>query len=210
MHDVFDLHPLGKQHKQDLIEQLEHRKVTGVHYWSTTPLEVSQPSIEANGPYDLVYVNLPYKLEQSPNTVELVITETLKLWYWAIEPGGVIVIPDYNKANIRRCVDMWVKQKKINTPVEFFIYGRQMPGWIFTLVATTTIFSGWFFIAHPSLIFVNGLPYAMTSLSVIMIPLVGAFFMKISLMLITIANKVDTISAQRRSIWKIQNETLIW
>ena len=70
------------------------------------------------------------------------------------------------------------KQKKINTPVEFFIYGRQMPGWIFTLVATTTIFSGWFFIAHPSLIFVNGLPYAMTSLSVIMIPLVGAFFMK--------------------------------
>ena len=115
LHDVFDLHPLGKQHKQDLIEQLEHRKVTGVHYWSTTPLEVSQPSIEANGPYDLVYVNLPYKLEQSPNTVELVITETLKLWYWAIEPGGVIVIPDYNKANIRRCVDMWVKQKKINT-----------------------------------------------------------------------------------------------
>ena len=78
-------------------------------------MEVSQPSIEANGPYDLVYVNLPYKLEQSPNTVELVITETLKLWYWAIEPGGVIVIPDYNKANIRRCVDMWVKQKKINT-----------------------------------------------------------------------------------------------
>ena len=70
------------------------------------------------------------------------------------------------------------KQKKINTPVEFFIYGRQMPGWIFTLVATTTIFSGWFFMAHPSLIFVNGLPYAMTSLSVIMIPLVGAFFMK--------------------------------
>ena len=47
------------------------------------------------------------------------------------------------------------KQKKINTPVEFFIYGRQMPGWIFTLVATTTIFSGWFFMAHPSLIFVN-------------------------------------------------------
>ncbi len=115
LHDVFDLHPLGEQHKQDLIEQLEHRNVDNVVFNNTTPLEVNQQAIEDNGPYDLVWVNLPYKLEQSPNTVELVITETLKLWYWAIEPGGVILVPDYNKANIRRCVDMWVKQKKCNT-----------------------------------------------------------------------------------------------
>ena len=69
-------------------------------------------------------------------------------------------------------------QKKIGTPVEFFIYGRQMPGWVFTLVATGTLFSGWIFIAHPSLIFLNGFPYAMTSLSAITIPLVGIFVMK--------------------------------
>ena len=70
------------------------------------------------------------------------------------------------------------KQKKIETPVEFFIYGRQMPGWIFTLVSTSTIFSGWIFIAQPTLIFMNGLTFAMTSLSVILIPLVGVLIMK--------------------------------
>ena len=53
-----------------------------------------------------------------------------------------------------------------------------MPGWVFTLVATGTLFSGWLFIAHPSLIFLNGFPYAMTSLSAITIPLVGIFVMK--------------------------------
>ena len=70
------------------------------------------------------------------------------------------------------------KQKKIDTPVDFFIYGREMPGWVFLLVATGTIFSGWIFIAHPSLIFANGFPFAMTSLSVIIVPLVGVLVMK--------------------------------
>ena len=70
------------------------------------------------------------------------------------------------------------KQRKIETPVEFFIFGRQMPGWIFALVSTSTIFSGWVFLAQPSLIFFNGLPFSMTSLSVILIPLVGTLFMK--------------------------------
>jgi len=70
------------------------------------------------------------------------------------------------------------KQKKIDTPVEFFIYGRQIPSWIFAIVATGTIFSGWFFVIHPGLIFANGLPFAMTSLSVIMIPLIGILIMK--------------------------------
>ena len=51
---------------------------------------------------------------------------------------------------------------------------------------------------------------AMVMMMEIAMAMIEAFFMKISLMLITIANKVDTISAQRRSIWKIQNETLIW
>ncbi len=70
------------------------------------------------------------------------------------------------------------KQKRINTPVEFFLYGRQIPGWIFVLVATGTIFSGWVFIVHPSLILANGLSFAMTSLSVIVIPLIGIVVMK--------------------------------
>ena len=70
------------------------------------------------------------------------------------------------------------KQKKIDTPVEFFIYGRQMPSWIFVLITTGTLFAGWFFILHPSLILVNGLPFTMTSLSVIIIPLIGTIVMK--------------------------------
>jgi len=70
------------------------------------------------------------------------------------------------------------KQKKIDTPVEFFIYSRQVPSWIFTMVATGTIFSGWVFIFQPSLIFLNGFPFAMTSLSAIMIPLIGTIVMK--------------------------------
>ena len=53
-----------------------------------------------------------------------------------------------------------------------------MPSWVFALVATGTLFSGWFFVVHPSLIFVNGLPYAMTTLSTIAIPLIGVFVMK--------------------------------
>jgi len=114
-HDVYDLHPRGKEHKQDLIEQLEYREVEDVMFHSTTPLEVNQPSIEENGPYDLVYVNLPWRLEQSPNTVEMVISETIKLWYWALQPGGVMIIPDYNKANIRRSTDAWVKAKGCKT-----------------------------------------------------------------------------------------------
>tara|TARA_B100000029_G_scaffold502677_1_gene578352 strand:- start:6333 stop:8201 length:1869 start_codon:yes stop_codon:yes gene_type:complete len=70
------------------------------------------------------------------------------------------------------------RQKKTDTPVEFFLHGRQIPGWIFALVATGTIFSGWVFIAHPALVFSNGLPFSMTSLSAIMIPLFGVFLMK--------------------------------
>ena len=70
------------------------------------------------------------------------------------------------------------KQKKVDTPVEFFIYGRQMPGWIFSLATTSVIFSGWVFIAHPSMIFLNGFPFAATSLSVILVPLIGVLLMK--------------------------------
>ena len=86
-----------------------------IHFHSTTPLEVDQPQIVADGPYDLVYVNLPYKLPQSPNSVDLVVGETIKLWWWALAEGGVMIIPDYNKANIRRSTDAWVKAKNCDT-----------------------------------------------------------------------------------------------
>ena len=69
-------------------------------------------------------------------------------------------------------------QKKITTPVDFFIYERQLPGWVFIIVATGTIFSGWIFFVHPSLIFMNGMPYSMTSLCAIGIPLLGIVFLK--------------------------------
>lgn len=117
LHDVFDLHPQGVQHKLDLHEHLKFRNISldGVQFNSTTPLEVNQKQIEDDGPYDLVYVNLPWKLEQSPNTVEMVISETIKLWWWALAEGGVMIIPDYNKANIRRSTDAWVKAKNCNT-----------------------------------------------------------------------------------------------
>ena len=123
LHDVFDLHPTGKEHKERLQQSLQElrKEQAGnilfdqIHFHSTTPLEVDQPQIVADGPYDLVYVNLPYKLPQSPNSVDLVVSETIKLWWWALAEGGVMIIPDYNKANIRRSTDAWVKAKNCNT-----------------------------------------------------------------------------------------------
>jgi len=69
-------------------------------------------------------------------------------------------------------------QKRITTPVDFFIHGRQLPGWVFIIVATGITFSGWIFFIHPSLIFMNGMPYSMTSLCAIGIPLLGIVFLK--------------------------------
>jgi len=69
-------------------------------------------------------------------------------------------------------------QKKTTTPVDFFIHERRLPGWVFIIVATGIIFSGWIFFIHPSLIFMNGMPYSMTSLCAIGIPLLGIVFLK--------------------------------
>tara|TARA_B100002051_G_C16722887_1_gene633547 strand:+ start:206 stop:2128 length:1923 start_codon:yes stop_codon:yes gene_type:complete len=69
-------------------------------------------------------------------------------------------------------------QKKIVTPVDFFLFGRQLPGWSFFPIITSTIFSGWIFFLQPSLTFLNGLPFASTSLFVIAIPLIGILFSK--------------------------------
>ena len=69
-------------------------------------------------------------------------------------------------------------QKKIVTPVDFFIFSRQLPSWSYFTILTGTIFSGWIFFLHPGLIFVNGLPFSITSLCTIGIPLIGVLFAK--------------------------------
>ena len=68
--------------------------------------------------------------------------------------------------------------KKVTTPVDYFLFGRQLPSWVFITVSTAMIFSSWIFFIQPGLIFFNGLPYSMTSLAVIGIPLVGTLFLK--------------------------------
>ena len=69
-------------------------------------------------------------------------------------------------------------QKKIVTPVEFFIFSRQLPSWAYFAIITSVVFSGIIFFFQPSLIFLNGLPFSITSLFVITIPLVGIIFSK--------------------------------
>ena len=69
-------------------------------------------------------------------------------------------------------------QNKIITPVDFFIFGRQVPGWSFITIVTCTTFSGWVFFLQPGLIFANGLSFAITSLACITIPLVSILFSK--------------------------------
>ena len=69
-------------------------------------------------------------------------------------------------------------QKQVTVPVDYFIFGRQVPNWSYITIVTGTMFSGWIFFVQPSLIFINGLPFAMTSLFVVAIPLIGILFSK--------------------------------
>ena len=69
-------------------------------------------------------------------------------------------------------------QKQVTVPVDYFIFGRQLPNWSYITIVTGTMFSGWIFFVQPSLIFINGLSFAMTSLFVIAIPLIGILFSK--------------------------------
>ena len=69
-------------------------------------------------------------------------------------------------------------QKQVTVPVDYFIFGRQVPSWSYITIVTGTMFSGWIFFVQPSLIFINGLPFAMTSLFVVAIPLIGILFSK--------------------------------
>jgi len=69
-------------------------------------------------------------------------------------------------------------QNKVSVPVDYFIFGRQVPGWSYITIMTGTMFAGWIFFIQPSLIFINGLSFAMTSLFVVAIPLIGVLFSK--------------------------------
>ena len=68
--------------------------------------------------------------------------------------------------------------KQTITPVDFFIFGRNLPSWVYVIVATGTIFSCWIFFIHPSQILLSGFPYAATSLSVISVSLIGLLFLR--------------------------------
>ena len=64
------------------------------------------------------------------------------------------------------------------TASDYFVAGRQVSMWVFMLAATATSFSGWTFVGHPGLIYVDGLQYAYASFYAITIPFTGMVFLK--------------------------------
>ena len=68
--------------------------------------------------------------------------------------------------------------KKTITPVDFFIFGRNLPPWVYVIVSTGTIFSCWIFFVHPGQILLNGFPYATSSLSAIGVSLISLLFLR--------------------------------
>lgn len=64
------------------------------------------------------------------------------------------------------------------TAVDYFTAGRRLPFWVFIFAATATSFSGWTFIGHPGLTYVDGFPYGYASFYAITIPFTGVLFLK--------------------------------
>ncbi len=64
------------------------------------------------------------------------------------------------------------------TASDYFVAGRSVSMWVFILAATATSFSGWTFVGHPGLIYVDGLQYAYASFYSITIPFTGMMFLK--------------------------------
>ncbi len=64
------------------------------------------------------------------------------------------------------------------TASDYFVAGRSVSMWVFMLAATATSFSGWTFVGHPGLIYVDGLQYAYASFYAITIPFTGMVFLK--------------------------------
>jgi len=110
LHDLFDQHPLANKQFEVTKRNLEH--FNDIEYHRTSPLDVDMKALEENKPYDLIYTMLPYKMQQAPNTIETIVSQTLELWDFASSDGTIILGPDYDKPTIRRQVDMFVKSKK--------------------------------------------------------------------------------------------------
>lgn len=64
------------------------------------------------------------------------------------------------------------------TASDYFVAGRRVSMWVFMLAATATSFSGWTFVGHPGLIYIDGLQYAYASFYTICIPFSGMLFLK--------------------------------
>src|SRR5690625_1725389 len=64
------------------------------------------------------------------------------------------------------------------TASDYFVAGRGVSMWVFILAATATSFSGWTFMGHPGLIYIDGMQYGFVSLYAIAIPMSGMLFLK--------------------------------
>jgi len=64
------------------------------------------------------------------------------------------------------------------TATDYMLAGRGIGLWVFVLAATATSFSGWTFMGHPGLIYVDGFQYAYASFYAITIPFTGVMFLK--------------------------------
>lgn len=64
------------------------------------------------------------------------------------------------------------------TANDFFLANRQIPAWVFVLTGTALSLSGWIFMGHPSMVFLDGFQYAQCALGAVVIPLTGILFLK--------------------------------
>lgn len=61
---------------------------------------------------------------------------------------------------------------------DFFLANRETPAWQYVLTATGLSVTGWIALGHPSMVFMDGLPYAEAGLGMVVVPLTGVLFLK--------------------------------
>ena len=61
---------------------------------------------------------------------------------------------------------------------DFFLAGRQTPAWVYVLTATAVGLSGWSFIGHPVMVYLDGFQFAQLALGAVVIALAGVLFIK--------------------------------
>jgi Na+/proline symporter len=61
---------------------------------------------------------------------------------------------------------------------DYFLAGRQTPAWVFILTGTALSITGWVFLGHPSMVYLNGLQFAQLAVAAVIIPLAGILFLK--------------------------------